>query len=69
MSDLKANQVMKVLAIYSMYFFPITFIAGIYGMNFKNMPEVETHNGYYITLSVMGLIALLTFLFVRRKRW
>lgn len=69
MSDQKANQVMKVLAIYSMYFFPITFIAGIYGMNFKNMPEVETHNGYYITLSVMGLIALLTFLFVRRKRW
>lgn len=69
MSDQKANQVMKVLAIYSMYFFPITFIAGIYGMNFKNMPEIETHNGYYITLSVMGLIALLTFLFVRRKRW
>ena len=69
MSDQKANQVMKVLALYSMYFFPITFIAGIYGMNFKNMPEVETHNGYYITLSVMGLIALLTFLFVRRKRW
>lgn len=69
MSDQKTNQVMKVLAIYSMYFFPITFIAGIYGMNFKNMPEIETHNGYYITLSVMGLIALLTFLFVRRKRW
>ena len=69
MSDQKTNQVRKVLAIYSMYFFPITFIAGIYGMNFKNMPEIETHNGYYITLSVMGLIALLTFLFVRRKRW
>jgi magnesium transporter len=68
-SDQKANQVMKVLAIYSMYFFPITFIAGIYGMNFKNMPELETHNGYYITLCVMGLIALLTFLFVRSKRW
>lgn len=69
MSDQKANQVMKVLAIYSMYFFPITFIAGIYGMNFDNMPEIQTKNGYFITLGVMGFIALLTFLFVRKKRW
>lgn len=69
MSDQKANQVMKVLAIYSMYFFPITFIAGIYGMNFDVMPELHTKYGYYVTLGVMGFIALLTFLFVRKKRW
>lgn len=69
MSDQKANQVMKVLAIYSMYFFPITFIAGIYGMNFDVMPEIHTKYGYYVTLGVMGFIALLTFLFVRKKRW
>lgn len=69
MTDQKANQVMKVLAIYSMYFFPITFIAGIYGMNFDNMPEIHTQKGYFVTLGVMGLIALLTFLFVRKKRW
>lgn len=69
MSDQKANQVMKVLAIYSMYFFPITFIAGIYGMNFDNMPEIHTRDGYFITLGFMGIIALLTFLFVRKKRW
>lgn len=69
MSDQKANQVMKVLAIYSMYFFPITFIAGIYGMNFDNMPEIHQKYGYFFTLGLMAFIAILTFLFVRRKRW
>lgn len=69
LSDQKANQVMKVLAIYSMYFFPITFIAGIYGMNFENMPELRQPLGYFITLGVMAFIALLTFIYVRKKRW
>lgn len=69
MSDQKANQVMKVLAIYSMYFFPITFIAGIYGMNFENMPELQQPLGYFLTLGLMGFITLLTFIYVRRKRW
>lgn len=69
MSDQKANQVMKVLAIYSMYFFPITFIAGIYGMNFENMPELHQPKGYFLTLGSMGFISLLTFIFVRKKRW
>ena len=69
MSDQKANQVMKVLAIYSMYFFPITFIAGIYAMNFDNMPELHQPLGYFLTLGLMGFISLLTFIFVRKKRW
>ncbi len=69
LSDQRANQVMKMLAIYSMYFFPITFIAGIYGMNFDAMPELHTKYGYYITLAVMGIISLITFLYVRRKGW
>lgn len=68
-TDQKANQVMKVLAIYSMYFFPITFIAGVYGMNFDGMPELHTKYGYFITLGVMALIVVLTFIYVRRKRW
>jgi magnesium transporter len=38
---------MKVLAIYSVYFLPITFIAGVYGMNFENMPELHHKYGYY----------------------
>jgi magnesium transporter len=69
MSDQKANQVMKVLAIYSMYFFPITFIAGIYGMNFDVMPELHTEYGYYFTLGIMGLLSLITFVYVRKKGW
>lgn len=69
LSDQKANQVMKVLAIYSMYFFPITFIAGIYGMNFDFMPELQLKYGYYLTLGLMLLITVITFIYVRRKRW
>ena len=69
MSDQKANQVMKVLAIYSMYFFPITFIAGIYGMNFDFMPELTVKYGYFYTLAAMAVIVVVTFLYVRKKGW
>ncbi len=69
MSDQKANQVMKMLAIYSMYFFPITFIAGVYGMNFVFMPELNIQYGYYYTLAAMLLIVVVTFLYVRKKKW
>lgn len=69
LSDQKANQVMKVLAIYSVYFLPITFIAGLYGMNFDNMPELHTKHGYFYTLGVMGLIVIITFIYARRKQW
>lgn len=69
LSDQKANQVMKVLAIYSVYFLPITFIAGLYGMNFDNMPELHTKHGYFYTLGVMGVIVICTFIYARRKQW
>lgn len=69
LSDQKANQVMKVLAIYSVYFLPITFIAGLYGMNFENMPELRHKYGYYITLGVMALVVISTFIYARRKQW
>jgi magnesium transporter len=69
LSDQKANQVMKVLAIYSVYFLPITFIAGLYGMNFDNMPELHTKHGYFYTLGLMGVIVICTFIYARRKQW
>ena len=69
LSDQKANQVMKMLAIYSVYFLPITFIAGLYGMNFDNMPEIHTQYGYFITLGIMAAIVITTFLYMRRKKW
>lgn len=69
LSDQKANQVMKVLAIYSVYFLPITFIAGVYGMNFDNMPELHIKYGYFYTLGLMGLVVICTFIYARRKQW
>ncbi|QBJ86118.1 magnesium transporter CorA [Chryseobacterium gleum] len=69
LSDQKANQVMKVLAIYSVYFLPITFIAGVYGMNFDNMPELHHKYGYYLTLGAMATVVITTFIYVRRKQW
>ncbi|KFC22134.1 magnesium transporter CorA family protein [Epilithonimonas lactis] len=69
LSDQKANQVMKLLAIYSVYFLPITFIAGVYGMNFDNMPELHHKHGYFITIGVMLTIVAVTFIYMRRKRW
>ena len=69
LSDQKANQVMKLLAIYSVYFLPITFIAGIYGMNFDNMPELHHKNGYFFTIGLMLTIVAVTFIYMRRKRW
>ncbi|PQA98012.1 magnesium transporter [Chryseobacterium piscicola] len=69
LSDQKANQVMKVLAIYSVYFLPITFIAGLYGMNFDNMPELHTKHGYFYTIGLMCVIVICTFIYARRKQW
>jgi len=69
LSDQKANQVMKMLAIYSVYFLPITFIAGLYGMNFKFMPELQHPYGYFATVGVMVLIVIITFIYFRRKKW
>lgn len=69
LSDQKANQVMKLLAIYSVYFLPITFIAGLYGMNFDVMPELHQKYGYFITLAVMAAIVFATFIFFKKKKF
>lgn len=69
LTDQKANQVMKLLAIYSVYFLPITFIAGLYGMNFDNMPELHHKYGYFATLGLMAVIVIITFIYMRRKKW
>ncbi len=69
LTDQKANQVMKLLAMYSVYFLPITFIAGIYGMNFDVMPELRHPHGYYWTLGFMALVVIGTFIYFRRRKW
>ncbi|MCC7301102.1 MAG: magnesium/cobalt transporter CorA [Bacteroidia bacterium] len=65
----KMNQVMKVLTIISTLFIPVTFIAGIYGMNFRYMPELASPNGYWITLVLMGSIIVGLLFWFRYKKW
>jgi magnesium transporter len=65
----RLNEVMKVLTIISTIFIPLTFIAGIYGMNFDNMPETRWKYGYFILLSLMALIGAGMVYFFRRKKW
>jgi len=65
----KMNEVMKVLTIMSSIFIPVTFIAGVYGMNFDNMPEIHTKNGYYITWAVMLAVILGLVFYFKRKKW
>lgn len=65
----KMNQVMKVLTIISTIFIPLTFIAGIYGMNFQNIPELSLQNGYYYTWGLMIAVAIVMMIFFKRKGW
>jgi magnesium transporter len=65
----RMNEVMKTLTIIATIFIPLTFIAGIYGMNFANMPELNWDWGYYVVWIVMISLALLLVLYFRRKHW
>ncbi|NOZ62622.1 MAG: magnesium/cobalt transporter CorA [Calditrichaeota bacterium] len=65
----RMNEIMKVLTIIATIFIPLTFIAGIYGMNFKYMPEVRWHWGYPAALFVMLVIAVIMLVYFRRKKW
>jgi magnesium transporter len=65
----RLNAVMKVLTMIATIFMPLTFIAGIYGMNFKYMPELEWRWGYPFALFVMLLVALTMLVYFRKKKW
>ena len=65
----RMNEVMKVLTIIATIFIPITFVAGIYGMNFEVMPELHWAWGYFGALGVMAAIVLVMVLFFRNKGW
>ncbi|EFK55744.1 magnesium transporter CorA family protein [Sphingobacterium spiritivorum] len=63
------NEIMRTLTIISVFFMPLTFIAGIYGMNFKNMPELEWYYGYPLSLGMMAFVAAVIYIWFKRKRW
>jgi magnesium transporter len=65
----KTNDVIKVLTIFSVFFMPLTFVAGIYGMNFDYMPELKMRYGYPLLLGFMVLLSCGIYLWFRKKRW
>jgi magnesium transporter len=65
----KMNEVMKVLTVISTIFMPLTFIVGVYGMNFKFMPELDWKYGYYVVWGIMGLIFISMMIYFRKKKW
>lgn len=65
----RTNEVMKFLTVIGTIFMPLTFMVGVYGMNFKNFPELEWHNSYFVLWGVMISVALLMVAYFRKKRW
>jgi magnesium transporter len=65
----KMNEVMKVLTIISTIFIPLTFIAGIYGMNFEFMPELHWKYGYFSIMTIMTAVMIVMIVYFKRKKW
>jgi len=65
----KMNEVMKVLTIFASIFIPLTFVAGVYGMNFSFMPELKWQWGYFGILGVMALIGISLAVYFKRRKW
>jgi magnesium transporter len=65
----RMNDVMKVLTIIATIFIPLTFIAGVYGMNFEYMPELKWRWGYPAVMLGMTLLAVTMFVYFKKRRW
>ena len=65
----RMNEIMKVLTVFSTIFIPLTFLAGVYGMNFRHFPEINWPFGYAFFWLICGVVVLLMLLYYRRKRW
>ena len=68
LSDQKNNEVVRLLTIFSVFFLPLNFIAGVYGMNFSFMPELSWKLGYVFALCLMAIVVIVIYLWFRRKR-
>jgi magnesium transporter len=67
--NLRMNKVMETLTIVTAIFIPLTFIVGVYGMNFDYMPELNMKYGYFAILAFMAFISILMIIYFRRKKW
>ena len=65
----RMNEIMRNLAVLSAVFMPMTFVVGVYGMNFDTMPELRWENGYYICLAVIAAIGIGFWFWFKRKKW
>lgn len=65
----RSNTIIKTLTVISAIFIPLTFIVGVYGMNFKYMPELDWSYGYYLIWGVMVVFSILAMIYFRNKRW
>lgn len=69
MASHRTNEVVRVLTVFSVFFLPLTFIVGIYGMNFQFMPELRSPYGYPGVMALMAVVTLLIFAWFRRRGW
>ncbi|MFL9838770.1 magnesium/cobalt transporter CorA [Flavobacterium sp. ST-75] len=65
----RMNEIMKTLTIFSVVFMPMTFVVGVYGMNFDHIPELHFKNGYFYALGLMVALALIMIIYFKRKKW
>jgi magnesium transporter len=65
----KMNEIMKVLTLIATIFIPLTFVAGVYGMNFRNMPELGWEFGYYAVWGIMITIVVIMLVYFRKREW
>ncbi|MBI5286690.1 MAG: magnesium and cobalt transport protein CorA, partial [Deltaproteobacteria bacterium] len=65
----RLNEIMKVLTVIATIMMPLTLITGIYGMNFAYMPFLQSPHGFFVTMGVMGIIAIGMLWFFKRRRW
>jgi len=65
----RMNNIMKLLTVIATIFIPLTFIAGVYGMNFRNMPELTWRWGYPAVLGLMALVFVGMLIFFKRRKW